>query len=80
MKIDVFDYIVTDRDICHGKPCFKGTRIMVSSVLALLEAGESSKEILEAYPGLTLRHIQAALHLAEQLLEGEQYLSFSSHN
>ena len=51
---------------------------MVASVLALLEAGETSKEILEAYPGLTLKHVQAALHLAEQLLEGEQYLRFAS--
>ncbi len=51
---------------------------MVTSVLALLEAGESSKEILEAYPGLTMKHIQAALHLAEQLLDGDQYLRFPS--
>lgn len=76
--MNVWDYISADRDVCHGKPCFKGTRIMVSSVLALLEAGDTPKEILAAYPGLTLKHIQAALHLAEQLLEGEQYLHFPS--
>lgn len=79
MEVNILDYISADKDVCHGKPCFKGTRIMVSSVLALLEAGESTKEILEAYPGLTAKHIQAALHLAEQLLEGEQYLRFTTH-
>ena len=77
--MNILDYISVDREICHGKPCFKGTRIMVASVLALLEAGETSEEILDAYPGLTLKHVQAALHLAEQLLEGEQYLRFASH-
>ena len=76
--MNILDYISVDREICHGKPCFKGTRIIVASVLALLEAGETSEEILDAYPGLTLKHVQAALHLAEQLLEGEQYLRFAS--
>lgn len=77
--MNVLDYISVDKDICHGKPCFKGTRIMVSSVLALLEAGDSQQAILEAYPELTLKHVQAALHLAEQLLEGGQFMPFSPH-
>ena len=71
-------YISIERDICHGKPCFKGTRIMVASVLELLEAGQSFSQILEAYPGLTLEHIRAALHLASELLEGEQILTLHS--
>lgn len=70
------DYISVDPEICHGKPCFKGTRIMVSSILELLEVGQSTTEILEAYPGLTTQHIQAALHLASQLLEHEQFVPF----
>jgi len=45
-------------------------------VLELLEAGQSAQQILEAYPTLTLQHIQAALHLASELLENEQYLPF----
>ena len=47
--------------ICHGKPCIKGTRIMVSIILDYLEAGETGEEILRQYP--TLRHadIQAAI-------------------
>ena len=72
----VSDYISVDPQICHGKPCFKGTRIMVASVLELLEAGQSTQQILEAYPTLTPEHIQAALHLASQLLDSEQFLAF----
>ncbi len=74
----VWDYISVDREICHGKPCFRGTRIMVSSALELLEAGQSVQQILEAYPALTPQHIQAALHLASELLETEQYIPFPS--
>lgn len=68
-------YISADREICHGKPCFKGTRIMVASILELLEAGQSTDQILEAYPNLTQDHIRAALHLASELLGSEQVLA-----
>ena len=26
-------YIVTDPEICHGKPTFRGTRVLVADVL-----------------------------------------------
>lgn len=32
--------------VCHGKPCIKGTRVMVSIILDYLRAGETSQEIL----------------------------------
>ncbi len=76
--MNISRYIVVHPEICHGKPCFLGTRIMVASVLELLEAGQSTEQILEAYPELTPQHIQAALHLASQLLESEQFIPFSS--
>lgn len=73
---NAWEYIAVDREVCHGKPCFKGTRIMVSIVLELLEAGETVEQILDAYPGLIPQHIQAALHVASELLQHEQFLAF----
>jgi len=32
--------ISLDPEVCHGKPCIRGTRIMVSVVLDYLKAGE----------------------------------------
>ncbi len=49
---------------------------MVASVLELFEGGESMDQILEAYPNLTLGHIQAALRLASELLDTDQFISF----
>jgi uncharacterized protein (DUF433 family) len=46
-------WIVSDPEICHGKPIFKGTRVLVSDVLELLAAGESFESILREYPSLT---------------------------
>src|SRR5207245_11044486 len=40
-RIDLGRYIVADPEICHGKPTFKGTRIMVFQVLSDVAAGRS---------------------------------------
>ena len=44
-------YIVMDPDICHGQPTFKGTRIMVKSVLEMLVKGWDWDRISTAYDG-----------------------------
>lgn len=55
--------------ICHGKPCIKGTRIMVSIILDNLAEGISESEILKAYPTLKPEDIRAALAYAAELAE-----------
>jgi uncharacterized protein (DUF433 family) len=40
-------YIVTDPRICHGKPTFRGTRIMVWQVLEMLGDGMAWETIIE---------------------------------
>ncbi|MFQ5651377.1 MAG: DUF433 domain-containing protein [bacterium] len=35
-------YIVSDAEICHGKPTFRGTRILVADVLEQLAEGLAS--------------------------------------
>ncbi len=62
MRIEINDYLVADSEICHGKPTFKGTRIMVWQVLEMLEAGVPTNEIIKDFPSLTQEHIKAALH------------------
>jgi uncharacterized protein (DUF433 family) len=72
------DYITTTPDICHGQPCFKGTRIMIYLVLELLEAGESPEQIIKGYPELTNAHIKAALRFAADMIKSEEYTAFSA--
>ncbi len=64
--------ISIDPNICHGKPCIKGTRIMVSIILDYLRAGESVKEILRQYPTLKHEDIQAAIGFAAWLAHEEE--------
>jgi uncharacterized protein (DUF433 family) len=62
-------------DVMMGKPCLKGTRIPVYLILEKLGAGETSEEILSAYPQLTKAHITAALQYAAGLAINEIILA-----
>ena len=73
------DCVLADPEICHGKPTFKGTRIMVWQVLGMLAAGESIEEIIEDFPSLTPAHIRAALEYAAQVTGGERFTMFTPH-
>lgn len=66
-RIIINDYIVADPKICHGKPTFKDTRIMVWQILEMLRAGESYDDIIKSFPSLTRDHIKASLDYASSL-------------
>ncbi len=56
---DLLQRITTDPDICHGKPVVRGLRYPVDSILELLAAGMTYKEILEDYKDLEEEDILA---------------------
>lgn len=71
---DWSDRISIDPKVCHGKPCIKGTRIMVSIILDYLTAGEPEAEILRQYPVLKPDDLRAALGYAAWLAREEEEL------
>ena len=64
--MDWHDRIRVDPNVCHGKPCIKGTRVMVSVVIDNLAAGESHESIRRGY-NIEEKDIEAALHYAAEL-------------
>ena len=60
-------YIVADSRICHGKPTFRGTRIMVSQVLKQVADGLAWETIIEEWRGSVSNDaIAEAVRLARQ--------------
>ena len=51
--IDWQERISADADVCHGKLCIRGTRVMVSVILDNLAEGLPVEEIVREYPPLT---------------------------
>ena len=63
--------ILLDPAVCHGKPCIRGTRIMVSVILDNLAEGLSAEAIMAEYPALVLEDVRAALGYAADLAREE---------
>ena len=62
-------YIVTDPNVCHGKPTFRGTRIFVSDILEQVAAGLAWETIIEEWHNsITKEAIAEAVQLATQAL------------
>ena len=59
--------ITLDPAICHGKPCIRGLRYPVETMLELLGAGMSIDEVLEDYQDLEREDLLAALAYAARL-------------
>jgi uncharacterized protein (DUF433 family) len=61
------DRITSDPNVCHGKACIKGTRVMVSVILDNLAAGLTTEEIVASYPSLTPDDVRAAIAYAAEI-------------
>lgn len=59
--------IALDQTVCHDKPVFKGSRVMVSTILGALTSGDSIEMILEDYPNIDREDVIAALTFASEL-------------
>ncbi len=58
--------ISVDPNVCHGRVCIKGTRVMVSVILDNLASGESPEEIMRGYH-VEREDIEAAIRYAADL-------------
>jgi uncharacterized protein (DUF433 family) len=56
--------ITRDPEVMGGKPCIRGLRLTVGTVVGLLASGHSSADILRAYPYLEEDDIREALAYA----------------
>jgi uncharacterized protein (DUF433 family) len=59
--------ITIDPNICHGKPCIRGLRYPVETVLEWLAGGMTIDEILADYEDLEREDILAALDYAARV-------------
>ena len=58
------DRITMDPARMGGKPCIRGTRMTVGTIVGLVAENHTTEEILEAYPYLDWEDIRAALRYA----------------
>jgi uncharacterized protein (DUF433 family) len=70
----LMDRITIDPDICHGKPCIRGLRYPVESLLEMLSSGMTPDQILADYEDLERDDVLAALEYAAHLTRVKRIL------
>jgi len=58
------DRITFNPDVMGGKPCIRGLRVTVGTIVGLIAAGYNKQQILEMYPYLESEDIDQALSYA----------------
>jgi uncharacterized protein (DUF433 family) len=64
-----FSRITHNPAVMGGKPCIRGLRVTVGTIVGLLATGESRERILQAYPYLESADLDEALAYAAWRLE-----------
>ena len=67
--MDQLTRITFNPEVMGGKPCVRGLRVTVGTIIGLLATGKNVKEILKAYPYLEEEDIHEALIYAAWRVE-----------
>jgi uncharacterized protein (DUF433 family) len=62
--MELLNRITHDPAVMGGRPCIRGMRVTVGTIMGLLAAGRTQSEILAAYPYLEAEDVKAALAYA----------------
>ena len=80
-RIELGEHIIADPLICHGKPTFKGTRIMVFQVLEQVAYGTPWERIVWSWRGkVTMEAITEAVKLASKLFQDQGVFKPRAHH
>ncbi|MCA9208176.1 MAG: DUF433 domain-containing protein [Pirellulaceae bacterium] len=69
-----FSRITLNPEVMGGKPCIRGTRVTVGTVLGLLASGRTPDIILQLYPYLETEDITEALSYAAWRVEEREVM------
>ena len=67
--MDALTRITFDPNVMGGKPCIRGLRVTVGTIVGLVASGHSFDDILKAYPYLEIDDVREALKFAAWRVE-----------
>jgi len=69
VNMKALDRITFNPEVMGGKPCIRGLRVTVGTIVGLIAAGRTKDEILKLYPYLEPKDIDQALTYAAWRVE-----------
>jgi uncharacterized protein (DUF433 family) len=68
---DLLARITVDPEICHGKPCIRGLRYPLETLLEYLAGGDTIEGLLKEFPDLQREDILACHEFARRILNAK---------
>ena len=65
--MDTLERIALDPAVMGGRPCIRGTRVTVGTIVGLFATGHERKEIIKLYPYISSDDIAEALSYAASI-------------
>ena len=72
----LFNRITIDPEVCFGKPCIRGMRMPVASILDYLSSGMTTDELLAQFSFLEKEDVNEALAFSS-LMMNDQYFDLT---
>jgi uncharacterized protein (DUF433 family) len=69
VSMKTLDRITFNQEVMGGKPCIRGLRVTVGTIVGLIAAGRTKDEVLKLYPYLEPEDIDQALAYAAWRVE-----------
>ncbi len=69
MVVKLLNNIISDPDVCNGRPVIKGSRVTVQAIMDMVMSGECESEILKSFPRISANDIDSCKAFTSQLLE-----------
>lgn len=66
---ELLSRITVDPEVCHGKPCVRGLRYPVESVLEYLAGGDSVDDLLNEFRDLERDDVLACIEFSRRVIE-----------
>lgn len=70
----LLERISVDPKVCHGQPCIRGTRVLLTVVLDAMAEGLTPDEIIRHYPSISIDDVRAAAAYGAWLAKQEIHL------
>jgi len=67
--------VVSDPEIMHGTPCFRGTRVPFKNLIDYLEGGYSLDEFVDQFPTVSREQAVQALEEAKDSLLAKMFIA-----
>ena len=67
-SVALLSRITVDPEICHGKPCVRGLRYPVETILEYLAGGDSVEDLLAEFPDLERDDVLACHEFSRRML------------